>query len=165
MFRTIFFSHFYCGLAAAFSFLPFFSFSGFVRFCTYIYFTCSTEKLKCCDKPVRPKYLLVECNKRENMKFGYVTLLNCYWTFAAKNPSSILDPYLNARWEFPSNSHVTLYNIPCSLKKEMPLKWLHWNYLVPRNIWMLLSFRENLRTIHCTVLWDFFLKGHFVILF
>lgn len=47
------------------------------------------------------------------MEFGYVTLLNCDLVFAAKYPSSILDPHLNAGCEFPSNSHVTLYSIPC----------------------------------------------------
>lgn len=47
------------------------------------------------------------------MQFGYVTLLNCDLSFAAKYSSSLLDSYLNAGCEFPPNSHVTLYNIPC----------------------------------------------------
>lgn len=55
------------------------------------------------------------------MEFGYVTLLNFDLAFAAKYPSSILYPDLNAGWEFPSNSHITLCNIPCLLKKKFHL--------------------------------------------
>lgn len=57
--------------------------------------------------------LLAEHNKRGNLEFDYVTSLNCDLAHAAKYPRSILNPHLNAVREFPSNSHITLYNMPC----------------------------------------------------
>lgn len=64
------------------------------------------------------KDLLAECNKRDNLEFDYVTSLNCDLALATKYTSSILDPHLNAVRELPSNSHITLYNISCYLKKK-----------------------------------------------
>lgn len=47
------------------------------------------------------------------MEFDYVTVRNCHLAIAAYYPSSIPDPYFKAGCKFPSNSHITLYNIPC----------------------------------------------------
>lgn len=70
------------------------------------------------------KDLLAEHNKRGTLEFDYVTSLNCDLALAAKCPSSILNPHLNAVREFPSNSRITLCNTML-FKKEIPLKWLH----------------------------------------
>lgn len=54
------------------------------------------------------KDLLAEHNKRGTLEFDYVTSLSCDLALAAKCPSSILNPHLNAVREFPSNCCITI---------------------------------------------------------